>query len=312
VASDLAGRFEQAVNLEIFVFFVIGSVFALANLRGDRGDRRGAMRLAIFTFAVCLLTMLMSAHHTFTIAEEARRTFSAVAYAATRALLTWLLYLAMEPFIRRLHPSSLVSWSRLLTGRFRDPAVGRDLLIGLALTALPIAVLIPWLWARGWHGAFFPALPFLGGDHALSTREALATMLRHPVVSIGDCLGLVLVYAVLGSLAGRARIVATALLWLAMFLYSYGLTPLPLEVPDQIVIGLLFATAWTILVVRFGLLAYVCASTCLFWVQDLIPTTDPSDWYATPILVVSAALIGLVIFAVRTSTQGAPLFTART
>src|SRR3979411_3038913 len=41
-----------------------------------------------------------------------------------------MLYLALEPYVRRRDPHTLISWSRLLAGQWRDPLVGRDLLIG--------------------------------------------------------------------------------------------------------------------------------------------------------------------------------------
>jgi len=44
--------------------------------------------------------------------------------------MTWILYLALEPIVRRRWPDSIISWSRLLAGRLRDPLVGRDILIG--------------------------------------------------------------------------------------------------------------------------------------------------------------------------------------
>ena len=46
------------------------------------------------------------------------------------AFRVWLYYVALEPFVRRLWPDVLISWSRLLSGRLQDPLVGRDLLIG--------------------------------------------------------------------------------------------------------------------------------------------------------------------------------------
>ena len=42
----------------------------------------------------------------------------------------WVLYIALEPYVRRRWPATLVSWSRLLAGGFRDPLVGRDVLVG--------------------------------------------------------------------------------------------------------------------------------------------------------------------------------------
>ena len=44
------------------------------------------------------------------------------------------LYLAVEPFVRRVWPTMLVSWSRLLSRTrttWRDPVIGRSVLAGL-------------------------------------------------------------------------------------------------------------------------------------------------------------------------------------
>src|SRR5687768_18051298 len=41
----------------------------------------------------------------------------------------WIAYLAGEPFVRRRWPWQVISWNRLLAGRWRDPLVGRDVLI---------------------------------------------------------------------------------------------------------------------------------------------------------------------------------------
>ena len=47
------------------------------------------------------------------------------------ATTVWVLYVALEPHVRRRWPSSLISWGRLLAGQMRDPVVGRDLLVGI-------------------------------------------------------------------------------------------------------------------------------------------------------------------------------------
>ena len=46
------------------------------------------------------------------------------------AAILWLLYLAIEPYIRRHLPNTLVTWARVLSGKFRDPLVASDLLLG--------------------------------------------------------------------------------------------------------------------------------------------------------------------------------------
>ena len=48
-------------------------------------------------------------------------------------LVHWVLYIALEPFVRRRWPFVLVSLTNLLSGRAHDPIVGRDVLFGVAL-----------------------------------------------------------------------------------------------------------------------------------------------------------------------------------
>jgi hypothetical protein len=40
--------------------------------------------------------------------------------------------MAFEPYVRRFWPQLLIGWTRLLSGRVRDPLVGRDILVGVA------------------------------------------------------------------------------------------------------------------------------------------------------------------------------------
>jgi hypothetical protein len=63
--------------------------------------------------------------------EEIIRFLNRLGLALVYASLLWLFYLALEPYLRRLWPQTIVSWVRLLDGRFRDPLVGRDVLLGL-------------------------------------------------------------------------------------------------------------------------------------------------------------------------------------
>ena len=91
--------------------------------------------------------------HVSRLDAEANRLFTFVGIGLFVGGVMCLVYLALEPFVRRSWPTMLVGWSRALAGRLRDPVVGRDLLIGtasgLALTALEHAnVIVPRL--VGW------------------------------------------------------------------------------------------------------------------------------------------------------------------
>jgi hypothetical protein len=42
------------------------------------------------------------------------------------AFVYWILYVALEPGVRRMWPDIFIGGTRLLAGRIRDPLVGRD------------------------------------------------------------------------------------------------------------------------------------------------------------------------------------------
>ena len=44
----------------------------------------------------------------------------------------WTMYLTLEPIVWRHWPRTIISWTSVLTGRVRDPIVGRDVLFGAA------------------------------------------------------------------------------------------------------------------------------------------------------------------------------------
>ena len=94
-----------------------------------RGDRKGAFRLASFIFIVFFLRWLFTAHHVTT-EYEAFNFISSIQSVLAWAFFFWVVYMAFEPFVRKRWPGRIISWSRLLAGGFRDPLVGRDILIG--------------------------------------------------------------------------------------------------------------------------------------------------------------------------------------
>jgi hypothetical protein len=55
-----------------------------------------------------------------------------VCWTLFQAAFVWVLYIALEPFVRRRNPRLLITWTRLVSGEWRDPLVGRDVLVGCA------------------------------------------------------------------------------------------------------------------------------------------------------------------------------------
>jgi serine/threonine-protein kinase len=130
-ASNFYSKALTILGTVMFVIILAGPVFfARQNLRLGRGDRRGANRMVIalvlvpFTVASILLD-----HHVST-SWEVEVFIRALARTMLAGGLVWTLYIAIEPFVRRRWPQMLISWTRLLSGEWRDPVVGRDVLIG--------------------------------------------------------------------------------------------------------------------------------------------------------------------------------------
>ncbi len=115
--------------LFVVAIFVGAATLAWRNLRQGRGDRRGAFRLSLFVFATQMLVWALLASHAGSFLEWSLFIVG-LAQALEAAVTLWLLYIALEPFVRRFWPEALISWARLLSGRLQDPRVGRDVLVG--------------------------------------------------------------------------------------------------------------------------------------------------------------------------------------
>ena len=111
------------------VIFSGGLWIAARNIRLGRGDFQGALRLAVFVFSIGLLNWALLAHHSVS-THEYFLFILTVSVSLFFASITWLLYVALEPYVRRYWPNTIISWVRMLKGQFRDPVLGRDVLIG--------------------------------------------------------------------------------------------------------------------------------------------------------------------------------------
>jgi hypothetical protein len=112
-----------------------------------------------------------------------------LAIAIYGALNIWLFYVALEPYVRRFWPQLLIGWTRLLSGRFRDPVVGRDVLVGVAAGMIAASLiasreLVPRLLGLTPPSPQVPsATILLGSHHAMAlalqiTRSAAINAMR--------------------------------------------------------------------------------------------------------------------------------------
>jgi predicted Ser/Thr protein kinase len=163
-------RTANMILLVMIVLMVAGAaLLARRNYIRGRGDRRGAFRLACVLFTTLIALWLCRGHMVpglemlfpFTMAISTALFFSG---------LIWLLYLSLEPYVRRHWPQALVSWSRVVMGRLRDPLVGRDVLFGVILGVVWLLIFeVSQVLTMGKGGPpqFFSTSYLLGGRHVL-------------------------------------------------------------------------------------------------------------------------------------------------
>jgi serine/threonine-protein kinase len=289
----------STVGVLDFVLLLTTAALAAYNVRRARGDRPGARRVALAVLAVSLCSWLLMASHVAAV-EELDVLLVGLAYALLASAATWTLYLALEPYVRRFWPQTLISWSRLVAGRFRDPRVGRDLLVGAlcgvaAYLLEELSVLAP-----AWVGRP-PAAPLYGWIYA--------------IVDVRRCAGDLLFMLLWGFLLALIQVLAFALV-LRVVLRKQWLAAAALAAFGAAVFGLwadVFGAAYGAalyglavgLLIRRGFLAVVALSVVLH-VLFFPLTADLSSWYAGTGLIATAAVAALAGYGVYASLAGVP------
>jgi serine/threonine-protein kinase len=298
---------QQAIGtLTVFSMLVAAAFVARHNLKKGRGDRRGAFQLAALVSVVAFVAWLLVTKHAPDPSVEMGRFFEGQPLWA--AGLLWVLYLAVEPYVRRFWPQTVVSWSRLMARQWRDPLVGRDILFGVALgLAIVVLNLGSNLLAQRLGKVVPPSVPPL--DTLLGTRFALGLMGSQLFNAILNALfavfGMVLLKIILRT-EWAAVIVAIALFTFTSTRSLTGVGPFAIDLLTVI----LFISIIVLTIQRLGLLAAVVQSLVFFSLPSSV-TLDTSRWFFAdallPILV-TAALAGYGFYASR---GGEPLFGRR-
>jgi serine/threonine-protein kinase len=300
------------LGLALNALFILGVLIAAAtlarrNLRGGRGDRRGASRLALYMFGVALAEALLTADHTLDVAIEWAHFEVHTGIALFLALLVWLLYLALEPFVRRRWPAAIIGWSRLIAGRVRDPRVGREILIGAVGGAAISASMALYLAAPPWFGA--AAGP--------PTRQGLEEYLlggRHVVGDIltlhqrGILFGMVMLFFMFLGIGLQRRSIGLSIFMAISTLMNFlflGDGPTWL----RLVVALAISAVVVVMFLRAGVLAAVAAQSLGLMARRITP--DFAAWYGTWYLLVALVILTVIALAFRTALGGRPLFGRR-
>ncbi len=299
-------RFFIYAVIAVFIFALLGSaVIARRNLLAGRGDVSGATRLALVYFAVRMLVWVFEEHHNGFVGHEFDIFAQNLAFAVFSSFFLWLLYIALEPFVRRRWPQRIISWNRVLRGDFRDPLVGRDILIGATAGALTILLghlrspIFYWL-GRPFNLIINPGSDVVGSHFFGRFASQVTAALFLSFISLFLLLLLVVLL--------RREWLGLFVLWMLLTLFGTlvgnpGLAALP---------GAAAGAALSLFVLyRHGLLA-LCAMMFFVHLWVFFPmTTDLGAWYAFDFVVAAAICLALTAYGFYISLAGQSLFSGK-
>ncbi len=289
------------LGVVIAITMVVAAVsFAARNYARGRVDRQGAFRQACVAFFVELAIFVCRAHFI-----PAFETIFLCVLAVSTALflsgLLWLLYLALEPYVRRNWPQTIISWTRVTSGRLRDPLVGRDLISGVGLGMAWVLIFELGVLAVMRAGG----RPQLANeDYLLGTREAAATWLSSVVGSILGTLVFFFLIVLLRVLVRNQWLAAA--LFVVIFALPKILTSDHVLI-DVLVWGSIYAIA-AVAVVRLGFIVLAVGTFVANVLLNLPYTLDFSNWYATHVVFIVLTFVAIAGYGFYTSLAGKPLW----
>lgn len=286
--------------------------FGARNLKLGRGDRRGATRIAVFVFVMNIL----EAAFTTRLAEDgvlaagwdwvAGRAFG---HSLMHSVSMWFAYIALEPYVRRLWPRILVSWARLVSGRVRDPLVGRDLLIGAVsgTSFVALGTLVEFA-AQRLGIARVPTSVTGGMLESVTSIPITGLSLAYAgsvcVLQVLETLVLVLVLRLLLRRTWLAVLISALLLATTTALGSAPTTGWLIAIMN----GVIFLPGMILVLMRFGLLSGVASVFAGLVMGAAVASLDLSSWYADRALVSIAVLVAILVYGAATALGGKPIF----
>jgi predicted Ser/Thr protein kinase len=311
--TPAARSLSQTILSGVITVLLIGMTLAALllarhNVRAKRADRLSAGRLAMVVLVGSAAMFVITAHHLPDVSSETDLFLRHFGTVMVQAGLLWVIYLALEPYVRRFWPDGILGWTRLVSGHVRDPRVGRDLLTGSVIIMI-----------MGLCGAAFDLLPGALGypppQPSAQTMDALtgaaATLslifdglLNGLFVAVFIVLGYVMLRLVLRRtiLATAATAILLGVVQAPQVLQSSG--PWWITATFQLVI----VAGVTLMVVRYGLLVTVVAIGIINVIGNMPLTLSLSHWTATTSNLVIATVIGIAAFGFYASRAGQPLF----
>jgi serine/threonine-protein kinase len=292
-------RVGQVLTSILFVSVLVGALLlARRNLKLGRSDRNGAFRIASVFVAVHMLGWVFWGTYLGDVSATVDAFLRTMASTLFEGVMLWILYLALEPYVRKRWPETIISWTRVLAGRFRDPLVGRDILIGCLLgVAVRALTNVP-----RWLG-LDPRRPETFNLSSLSsTRNLFGEFLDGQIHSLITPMLFLVLLLLFGVVLRRMSMAAGAVMVVAGLMgWAFGqhwLEPLSF---------LLLAGVVLLSLTRFGLLA----TTVLFATEnalDFCITGNLFAWYGAGTILAVLWVLAIAGYGFYTSFAGRPVF----
>jgi serine/threonine-protein kinase len=301
--------YSTTFTSQLVIILIAAILVARYNWKAGRGDRRGSLRASAFLGALYFGGWVLGTHHNF---GNFDGEFDAIGRAVANALFTtalsWTLYLALEPWVRRYWPESLVTWSRILQGNWRDPMVGRDILYGLLASAVYLSAIMLFIYAAIRQGGGLD--DDFGVQNLMGFNWVLGRLIGGVRTSVTGSLQFFLVLFLLRALLKRQ--------WLAglMFVVLWTAAGSSGAIRSGIVWYLpvaLFTTIYgtlLLVLIRYGLFAVAVAVFAVDTTISLVLTSNFAAWYGLSSWIMLAALVGLALFGFKLSLGDRPLIAA--
>ena len=206
--------------------------------------------------------------------------------------LLWLTYLGSSRTFGASSPDSLIGWQRLVAGGWRDPRVGRDVMIGIAAGLLMTVVFALHDVIARLLGHPVPMPVYGGEDLLMALRYSVVDVLNTARSAISNgMLGIAGFVAFRILLKRRVPAAFAAVLCFFWVVLSGMFNPgWPLL---DLICGLVITTGFVAIIGWVGLLATIAALSTHFLLLRAPLTTELSSWWADTTLVLLGAVLAL-------------------
>ena len=287
----------RGVGVPLIIF--AAAMLAWRHHRSGRGDSHGALRLTAFVLVCSIVQWALLTHHVAT--DIPVRILDGVGEALAMAVMVGVLYLALEPYVRRRWPQSLISWTRLLSGGWNDRVVAGHILIGLVIGIGYTLAFAARDIGRGALRVGVGSAILLGPHRALAE---LAGTLVAPGILFS--LGILFVFFVLRVMVRRTSIAAG----LVVLFGTVVVVAPDVGWGPMLIFGALQLCTGVAILIHYGVLPMAVAISVSAILSRTPLTTDLSAWYASSMLTIVGMVLATALWSFRAALGGRRLIRA--